>query len=63
MSKEYGEYIFINRYREQIEGKTVESVCLNKEADDGLIIVFTDGTQLSFGFSGSEGSFEIKELL
>jgi hypothetical protein len=48
----------IERYRTMLIGKTVESVRFSS-ADEGLVIRFTDGTTLDFGFGGCEGQFQI----
>lgn len=53
----------------QLEGKEIQYVkdSMEEGADCGLTIMFTDGTKLSFGYSGCEGSTyyneeEIQEL-
>lgn len=60
MSLKYGEYIEIKEYRLQLNGKTIKSIDLNENADDGLILKFTDGTLLTFGFSRNEGILKIE---
>jgi hypothetical protein len=51
----------------ELKGKTIKSVEKANDADCGLFIHFTDGTRLSFGYSGYEGHTtynyeEIEEL-
>jgi hypothetical protein len=52
--REFGD---LNLYREMV-GKTVQSVGLEENADEGIVIQFTDGSWLAVGFSGCEGSIE-----
>jgi hypothetical protein len=46
---------------EQFVGRTVQSIEQSREVDEGLTIVFTDGSRLIFGFSGCEGFILGKE--
>jgi hypothetical protein len=40
-------------------GKVVESVSESKNADEGFLITFTDGTTLEVGYSTYEGGVEL----
>jgi hypothetical protein len=40
-------------------GKTIASVDYALVCDEGFRVTFTDGTALSFGFSGCEGIIEL----
>lgn len=57
MDKKYNN---LYQYKRQLIGRTISDVNFNS-CDEGLIIDFTDGTKLDFGFSGSEGTIEIKK--
>lgn len=51
----------IERYREILVGKTIKTVDLVPEYDEGLDIVMTDGAWLRVVFSGCEGFITVKE--
>lgn len=52
-----GEYQKIQR----LLGKTIKQIERDPTNDEGLLIHFEDGDKLEFGFSSSEGTFEISE--
>lgn len=56
MSREFDS---LSRYRKQLSGRKVRYVTYHPAADEGLKIIFEDGTQLLFGFSGEEGDITI----
>ena len=56
MSREFNE---IDKYRQSLVGKKIESIHLNTGCDEGLILVCEDDTVLCFGFSGNEGLLSV----
>jgi len=42
-------------------GKTVQHIEQAPDTDEGWLITFVDGTKLSFGFSGCEGSIKVEQ--
>lgn len=53
------DYSDISEYRKLLLDKVIQNIQLNYDADEGLILIFSDGSKLSFGFSGCEGIIEI----
>lgn len=45
-----------DKFIPNLVGKTIASVRQAENADEGLKLQFTDGSELYFGFSGCEGS-------
>lgn len=46
---------------ELLKGKTIKSVYRENDSDEGLILEFTDGSILRFGYSSYEGNTWIND--
>jgi len=56
------EFRQIEKYRELLVNQKIKKVDFTEDADEGLIITCENGAVLSFGFSGFEGSIEVKSV-
>ena len=54
------EFNEVEQYKTLMIGQKVISVDYTEIGDEGLKIVFENGTVLDFGFSGCEGNIEIR---